>query len=256
MNNIKKLLAFSIVIGLIVSIYACGGDKAEEVQPNIDKPTIAQQYSLSKTIQEENGKAVVTNVETMAVVVNKQRSLPDGYVPPDLVEPNVKFSFAEKVEKRLMRKEAAQALEELFDAAKQDNMDLFAVSGYRSYTRQKTLFNLYVRKKGEAYAESVSAVPGTSEHQTGLAMDVSSPSAKYKLVQSFGETDEGKWLVEHAAEHGFIIRYPQGKEEITGYAYEPWHIRYVGKEIAQEVAKQGITLEQYFDDSAQEPVKS
>ncbi|GIO88898.1 M15 family metallopeptidase [Paenibacillus lactis] len=205
--------------------------------------------ALQATVQEENGKQVVTNPDAVTVVVNKQRSLPDGYEPNDLVEPNVPFSFDGPHEKRMLRQEAAKALEELFAAAEADGMELRAVSGYRSYDRQKVIYENNVRTKGEAEANRVSAVPGTSEHQTGLTIDVSSPSAGNALEEAFGHTEEGEWLARRAPEFGFIIRYPEGAEDITGYVYEPWHIRYVGKDLAPDIAKNGLTLEEYFDEA-------
>ncbi|MBG9795404.1 peptidase M15 [Paenibacillus dendritiformis] len=204
------------------------------------------EFALANTVQEVDGRAVVTNQESIMVVVNKERYLPDGYEPPDLVEPNVKFSFDEPHEKRHMRKEAAEALEALFAGAEQDGITLNAVSGYRSYQRQQSLFNHYVETQGKEYASRVSAVPGTSEHQTGLAIDVSSPSVGNVLEEVFGDSEEGKWLAEHAHEYGFIIRYPKDGESITGYVYEPWHIRYVGKDAAEAIYNEGTTLEQFL----------
>ena len=92
-----------------------------------------------------------------------------------------------------------------------------------------------------------SAVPGHSEHETGLAIDVSGSDGKCAATDCFGDTMEAKWLAEHAAEYGFIIRYPKGKESITGYKYEPWHLRYVGVQIASEIAEQASTLEEYYN---------
>jgi D-alanyl-D-alanine carboxypeptidase len=217
-------------------------------------------YSLDDTIEKNEGKPTdapveeesiptVTNPTSVAVMVNKQRSLPKNYVPDDLVQPDVPFSFTGESEKKLMRSEAAKALEELFAQAEKDEININAVSGYRSYITQKFLFNHYVRTQGEEHARRYSAYPGTSEHQTGLAMDVSSPSVNNILEDILGETKEGQWLAEHAPTYGFIIRYPQGKEEVTGYAYEPWHLRYVGKDLSTAIAEQGITLEEYFAES-------
>ncbi|WP_027087854.1 M15 family metallopeptidase [Cohnella panacarvi] len=193
------------------------------------------------------GIAVVTNADSMLVMANKQRNLPSDYEPSDLVVPNVAFSFSGDSPKKQLRKEAAEALESLFAAAEQANIDLKAVSGYRSYATQKSLFAYYVSQHGEEEAARFSAHAGQSEHQTGLAMDVSSASVGYGLEESYGETKEGRWLVEHAAEYGFIIRYPEGKEKVTGYSYEPWHVRYVGQEVAVQVMDKGITLEEFFD---------
>ncbi|MEN1990183.1 M15 family metallopeptidase [Paenibacillus hubeiensis] len=208
---------------------------------------LMEKRSVSALQNTIDGQSVVTNAEAMTVIVNKQRSLPEGYEPNDLVEPNVPFSFDGPHEKRHMRKEAAEALEKLFAGAKADDIELRAVSGYRSYERQVSIYNNNVKTKGEEYASRVSAVPGRSEHQTGLAIDVSSPSVGNVLEESFGKSKEGQWLAEHAAEYGYVIRYPDGKESITGYVYEPWHIRYVGTDLAPDVVKSGLTLEEYFD---------
>lgn len=193
-----------------------------------------------KTIQ------VVAKPADIAVLVNKTYKLPDNFKPDDLVEPNIPFIFKEKSDKRLMRKEAAGALEKLVDAAKKDGVSLAGVSGYRSQSTQKTLFENYVKKDGEEAARKYSAVPGHSEHQTGLAMDISGSDGKCAASDCFAGTKEAKWLAGHAAEHGFIIRYPKGKEDITGYQYEPWHLRYVGTKAAKEIMEKGVTLEEYM----------
>jgi D-alanyl-D-alanine carboxypeptidase len=193
-----------------------------------------------------NAKQVVAKPDDIAVLVNKTYALPENFKPKDLVEPNVPFIFKEKSEKRLMRKEAAEALEKLFAGAKKDGVYLAGVSGYRSRSTQKALFNRYVQKDGEEAARRYSAEPGHSEHETGLAMDVSGSDGKCAAEDCFAGTKEAKWLAEHAHEYGFIIRYPQGKESVTGYQYEPWHLRYVGNDIAKEIAEKGITLEEYY----------
>jgi D-alanyl-D-alanine carboxypeptidase len=215
----------------------------EEEAPKNNQP------SLTETITMVNGVPTVTNPTELTVVVNKQRALPADFIPPDLVEPNVPFPFSEKVEKRMMREQAARALEELFAKAKEDGIELYAVSGYRSYRTQKSLYETYVQQQGAEHAAQFSAVPGKSEHQTGLAMDVSGADIQTRLEQSFADTPEGKWLADHCAAFGFIIRYLPGKEETTGYAYEPWHLRYVGTEIAQEIMSKGLTLEDYFQNA-------
>lgn len=209
-------------------------------------------YSLEDTVTViEDGVDRVTNADSIAVVVNKQRSLPDPshFVPEDLVKPDVPFSFTGENERRYLRSEAAKALEELFQRAKEEGIQITAVSGYRTYGTQKAIYNNNLKTKGEEHTRRYSAFPGTSEHQTGLAMDVSSPSVNNSLEDSLGKTKEGIWLAYNAPDFGFIIRYPEGKEDITGYAYEPWHLRYVGKELAQTISEQEITLEEFFSES-------
>jgi LAS superfamily LD-carboxypeptidase LdcB len=193
----------------------------------------------------------IANVSTPAaptigniLLVNKKHALPSSYVPSKLVNPNVPSSDRSKTQ---MTPEAAKALEALFAQASKDNIKLTAISGYRSYARQDTIFRSNVIKYGSATAANqFSARPGESEHQTGLAMDVSSPSVGNNLTQSYANTREGKWLRENAPKFGFIVRYEKGKEHITGYQFEPWHLRYVGKDASTNIAYRNIVLEEYL----------
>lgn len=226
--------------------------KAPEKTPSASKEPAAEKRAAKKpsTPSKESEKMpdleVVAEPQSMTVLVNKQRQLPDNYQPTDLVYPNVPYLLPAKSEKRQMRKEAAEALEKLFAAAKADGVSLAGVSAYRSHAYQKALFNRYVQKDGLEKARTYSAVPGTSEHETGLAIDVSGIDGKCAATSCFAGTKEANWLAQHAQEYGFIIRYPEGKDEITGYVYEPWHLRYVGTEVAQAISEKGITLEEYF----------
>ncbi|TDQ42095.1 M15 family metallopeptidase [Aureibacillus halotolerans] len=190
---------------------------------------------------------VLKDPSSILALANKTYSLPAPYVPNDLVEPNVDFPFTEQLPKRLLRQVAASALEELFAAAEADGIELFAISGYRSYDRQEAIFASNVTRYGsEEKANTVSAYPGESEHQTGLAMDVSAASVGNALVEELGEKPEGIWLEENAHRFGFIIRYQKDTQAITEYQYEPWHLRYVGKEPALAMFEQDITLEEYL----------
>ena len=180
------------------------------------------------------------------MLVNKKRYLEPDYKPSDLVVPNVRFSFDGEHEKKYMRKEAAEALEELFGQASKENIYIFALSGYRSYNTQKWLFENEANRIGEEAANKLTARPGESEHQTGLAMDITSQSVQFGLKEKFGETKEGKWIKDNAYKFGFIIRYAKDKEDITGYSYEPWHIRYVGRKVAEEIYNKDIALEEYL----------
>ncbi len=195
---------------------------------------------------ELNGNNMILNPSNVLALVNKEQSLPSDYVPSDLVIPNVGFSFTGEFERNFMRKEAAIHLEKLFNDARKYGVEVFAVSGYRSYERQDTIYSNNIKRWGEERTNTVSAVPGHSEHQTGLAMDITSHSVGLQLTQDFGEVEEGIWIKENAHKHGFIIRYLQGKEEITGYEYEPWHLRYVGVDAATYIFENGLTLEEFF----------
>jgi zinc D-Ala-D-Ala carboxypeptidase len=221
-----------------------GSQTPDESTP--EGPTLESIYF--NEVIEVNGKQVIQNPLNILALVNKMFALPDNYNPTDLVKPNVSFSFGnETIEKSLMRKEAALALEKMFMEAKAAGIELYAVSGYRSYERQRILFDAEVKKSGEEKAAQVVAVPGNSEHQSGLAMDISAKSANLGLTEAFGETNEGKWLAANAHRYGFILRYPKGKESITGYQYEPWHFRYVGEYAAKTIFEKNITLEEYFN---------
>ncbi|WP_207726899.1 M15 family metallopeptidase [Anaerosolibacter carboniphilus] len=182
----------------------------------------------------------VKNPEHIQVLVNRENQLSPDYVPEDLVTPQIRYTFDEDSPKRKVRREVAEALEEMFTAAEQEGITLYATSGYRSYERQKQIYQERVSALGIQAASAYVAPPGCSEHQTGLAMDIGN-----QLTEEFGNSKEGKWLEKNAFKYGFIIRYPKGKEHITGISYEPWHIRYVGDEAAVEIASQGITLEEF-----------
>ncbi len=197
-------------------------------------------------VKEVNGRTIIMNPANILSVVNKTQGLPADYTPGDLVIPEVPFPFEGDIPKKYMRKEAAGALEEMFKAASIDGVHLMAISGYRPYKRQKELFDQKAAQVGEEAANEVVAFPGESEHQTGLTMDVSSVSYGYRLETDFGDMPGGEWIAQHAHRFGFIVRYPEGKEEITGYQYEPWHLRYVGKDAAAEIHEQDMTLEEYM----------
>lgn len=223
-----------------------GGQQNTDSDIATDGLALEAQYF--NNVEVVDGRKVIQNPLNQLALVNKDYALPAYYVPEDLVIPNVTFSFGNQdIEKAYLRKEAAEKLEVMFTAAKLDGIDLFAVSGYRSYKRQEDLFNFEVIKVGREQAELAVAFPGNSEHQSGLAMDISGPSVNYELTQDFGEQPEGQWLEKNAHKYGFILRYPEGKEDITGYKYEPWHFRYVGEEAAAVIYEKDLTLEEYFN---------
>ncbi len=189
---------------------------------------------------------IIENPERIDALVNKKRSLPSDYIPGDLVVVNT-LHKVHNDEAKMLRKEAADALEELFNDAKTHGYEFWATSGYRSYDRQVSIFTNYSKEHGEEQANRFSARPGQSEHQTGLTMDVSLASLDYKLTEDLGETVEGKWLADNGHKHGFIIRYQKGTEPITGYKYEPWHIRYLGKDLATKVFESKLTYDEYCE---------
>src|SRR5699024_5786972 len=222
---------------------------ALEAQFHSDNPIQpGEGLTFEKNSKTKNGKIVTDNPYDVLVLVNKENALPEDFTPEDLVIPDVRFPFTEDLPKKQMRKVAADAMEKMFEAADKEDLELFAQSGFRSFERQQSIFAANVEKNGEEAANKYSARPGESEHQSGLTMDVTNADVGFDLIIEFGETPEGKWLKKHASEYGFIIRYPQGKEDITGYQYEPWHLRYVGKKAAKEIMEKGITLEEYLEE--------
>lgn len=190
---------------------------------------------------------VVENPEAIDVLVNRTYNLSETYIPADLVKLTDVPTVLSNPEVNQLRSVAYDALKELFAAAKEEaGYNLYARSGYRSYATQVSLYSSYVANHGRTAADTFSAKPGQSEHQTGLAMDITCEAMNFQLDDTFGETEEGKWVSENAHRFGFIIRYPKGKEDITGYMYEPWHLRYLGVELATDVYESGLTLEEYF----------
>jgi D-alanyl-D-alanine carboxypeptidase len=189
----------------------------------------------------------LTDPYSIWVVVNKPLPLkPIDYAPSDLVAPDVPLRVPGN-ESMKVRKAPAAALEKMFADAKAAGLNLMLASGYRSYSYQVGLYNGYMKSQGQASADQTSARPGHSEHQTGLAADIEPASKVCELEICFGQLPEGKWLAENAYKYGFIIRYTEDKVAVTGYEYEPWHVRYVGASLAAELQKTGVkTLEEFF----------
>lgn len=205
-----------------------------------------ENISLDKVVGLVNSKAdnkFYTNTKNAdlnkgnLILVNKYYYLKDNYIPDDLVTLTNKYNGGTN---NMMRKDAANAFMEMVDAALLDNIILKNMSAYRSYNYQVNLYDKYVQKDGKEAADIYSARPGYSEHQTGLCTDINDISS------SFEGTDASNWLVDNAYKYGFILRFPKGKEDITGYTYEPWHYRYVGKNAAKIIHDNDLTLEEYY----------
>lgn len=259
----KKILIAILICTIFLS--ACSADKevkekSSKVESN-KKRNVEKEKAVNKVDPNEillpkeyfnvlatvSGKQTIQNPENDRLLVNRNYYLSSTFVPENLVVPNINFSFSDtSVEKAHLRQSAATALEKMFAASKSAGLHLTAVSGYRSYQRQSGLFDAEIKSKGETEAVKWVARPGTSEHQSGLAMDVSCVSYGNQLDQGFDQTKEFKWLSENAYKFGFILRYPKGKESITQYDYEPWHYRYVGIDIATKMFKSGICFEEFM----------
>lgn len=172
------------------------------------------------------------------ILVNKYHKLSEDYVPDDLVNIDSKYGKPLKIKKKVL-----EAFKVMFEDAKKLGLSLYITSPYRSYSTQKNLYENYAAKDGYEEADTYSARPGYSEHQTGLAMDIIKSGG---TLGDFETTEEFKWLKENAYKYGFILRYPKDKEYLTGYTYESWHYRYVGKEIAKYIYDNDITFEEYY----------
>ncbi len=186
----------------------------------------------------------IKDVNSLYVLANKANYFPESFVPIDLVSPKTKYAGGG--DRNKMRKAAADALDNLVQAARKAGHDIQNVSAYRSIAYQKVLFDNYAAKDGIEAANKYSSKPGFSEHHTGLCVDVSSPSMGFGLGQEYGKKPEGKWLAKNAHNYGFIIRYPKNKEDITGYTYEPWHIRYLGLPLAAYLYENNLTFEEFL----------
>jgi len=189
----------------------------------------------------------VNDPNSIWAIANKGRALSGTYTPSDLVVPNVPLRLNSSASEMQLRSSAASALQRMFSTASTQGIHLMLASGYRSYDEQVSLYSGYVSSQGQQSADSSSARPGFSEHQLGLSADVEPASRKCEVAACFADTVEGKWIAANAYKYGFVIRYPKGKESLTGYEYEPWHVRYVGTNLATQIQKSGQTLEQYFN---------
>ena len=201
-----------------------------------------QQNTSNENVLEPTSLNLLKNTDSDLILVNKKNTVNEDYIPKNLVKPNILFLNSCTKEEMQLQSKAAYALEELFKGAKEDGIILLGSSGYRSYQSQVNVYQKYYNENGKEYAEQYVAKPGTSEHQTGLAIDVTNESRCFDKTSK-----EAQWLANNAYKYGFILRYPEEKTDITGYNYEPWHIRYVGKRVAKKIYKNNETLEEYLN---------
>jgi D-alanyl-D-alanine carboxypeptidase len=177
-------------------------------------------------------------------LVSKARAIGSEYIPSELITASVSSHPGVVAGEKQIRKTIDEPLSQLFAAAQKDGHSLMIGSAYRSAAYQNQIFNTYVARVGYEQADRYSAHPGFSEHQTGLAVDISTTSQQCYLSECFIGTADGQWLAENAYKYGFTQRYPKGKEAITGYNFEPWHYRYVGVQLATALKQSGLTLDE------------
>jgi D-alanyl-D-alanine carboxypeptidase len=206
--------------------YSIGDYLSELLEEGEESPESPEIEAPEETQEDEDTGETMKRIDGI-LLVNKTYGLPSDYYPD--VDP-----------------EAKDKVDQMIRAAREEiNREIIAFSGFRSYNYQKKLYNSSVETDGEEYAQRYSAKPGHSEHQTGLAFDLGG-QMEYWLEPEFADTEEGIWLAENAHRFGFILRYPKDKEHITGYAYEPWHFRYVGEDHAKRIYEENLTLEEYL----------
>ncbi len=213
--------------------------KYKEENKNLNDIQIIKNVNMNLDKVQYENPTEATNLNTNTILVNKFHFLKEDYVPKDLE--NISKSYA--LDGMKLVSYAKEAFEELAKAAKKEKMNIVAMSSYRSYDYQVDLYNRYVKTDGKEAADTYSGRPGHSEHQTGLAVDVFNNDETYT---NFEKTKEFNWMQEHAHEYGFILRFPKGKENETGYQYESWHYRYVGKDIAKYIKEKDISFEEYY----------
>ena len=233
LNNIDKKIDFFKMDNLDRYI------AYKEMHNELDDETIIVYVNIGLDQKFYTNVKDAPNKDTNKVITNKYYFLGSDYIPSDMVVINSKYSIGE----RKMQKDAANAFEEMVKDALKEGYTVKAASTYRSYSYQDGLYNRYKASDGEEKADTYSARPGYSEHQTGLAVDVSNGKSSYT---DFGNTKEFNWMKENAYKYGYILRYTKETEFITGYMNEPWHYRYVGKDIANYIHNHPMTYEEYF----------
>ena len=245
--KLKKLFGIIILFGIlfgVLYIVKVGGFNLKEKTINTFSNQTTKKKETSTTsietkkIEDSNDNEELKIIDGI-LIVNKTYSLPENYVPTNTYKDATDLKYCSLC----IYKDAYEKFETMKADLLSLGLNIWIQSGYRSYELQNELYNNYVDRDGKEAADTYSARPGHSEHQTGLAFDLNS------ISDDFQYTDEGKWVNQNAWKYGFILRYPKGKENITGYKYEPWHLRYVGETLAKELYNNGdwITLEEHFN---------
>ena len=252
----KKILTAVIIAMIAGTFTACGDsqtDTSSEIKTEISDETTQEVQAAGADLSSEksDSESTAENNSDDSVVSENADSSDDNSVSSDgngITEPTyidgilianktyaLPSDYAPGTDSQ-----ALAAFDEMQKAAYADGCNIYISSGYRSYERQVEIYNRYVKQDGVEAADTYSSRPGHSEHQTGLTFDLNS------IDVSFADTPEGKWVADNCYKYGFIVRYPEGKEDITGYTYEPWHIRYLGVEKATAVYESGLCLEEYL----------
>lgn len=240
-----------LILVIALSIRGCARRRAAKAETKAKTEAQEKKANAGEEAREKAVKAAKKRENPLAedtgdilMIVNKEYGLTEDYVPADLVRVEEIDPAVGSGETGQLKEEAAGALSELFAGAQEDGYEIVMRTGYRSYEYQQGLYGNYVERDGQEAADKYSGKPGYSEHQSGLCCDVGIEGTD---LNSFTGTDEAQWIEDHSWEYGFVVRYPEGKEDVTGYMYESWHIRYVGKEAAKYMHEHDMVLEEYLD---------
>lgn len=236
----QQAIAFLVIVGLVI-VGVIGFIIKHNIKTHSVKNVSESTVSVDTSSNDTGDEASVQQADNNSITTKKHKVEEiDGVTYVDgIIIANKTYSLPEDYDPGL-DEDTLSAFQDMIAAASRDGLRIYLCSGYRSYKDQEIVYNGYAEERGTEAADEVSARPGHSEHQTGLAIDVNYTEF------SFADTNEGQWLADHCAEYGFIIRFPKGKEEQTGFEYEPWHIRYVGVDIAKEIMDNGLCLEEYL----------
>lgn len=220
---------------------------APSIAPASEEPSAAPTPTAAPPPEQTPEPAPQWDVDSAAslqVIVNKLRPMDPAEFAPQLVP----VSTENEEGAEMVRPELDGALTQM-DAAMRAAIGegTFVTSSYRSYGLQAQYYQNAIDRYGQQAADTTSARPGHSEHQTGLAIDLQSTARECRLDHCFGETEAGRWIAQHAWQFGFVVRYPQGADAVTGYAWEPWHLRFIGTDVTTAMHEQGVgTLEEFF----------
>ena len=237
--KLEKLENINTTIDFFKEDYLDRYIEYKEKNPNLTTLQVIKNVNMHLDQEPYTFKLEAKYLNTENVLVNKHYYLPEDYVPENLESISRNYALSNM----RMVKVAKEAFEEMAESAKQENLNVVAMSTYRSYNYQINLYNRYVKEDGKEKADTYSGRPGHSEHQSGLAVDVYNKKEDYT---NFERTKEFTWMQEHAHEYGFILRFPKDKENETGYQYESWHYRYVGKNAAAYIHENNISFEEYY----------
>lgn len=248
-SNIMWLQESLKIAGFYTSMDGSYGTETKEAlidfQNTYDDFELIGDYTnrTKRALQQIRDTKIAPNLGTDMVFLNKNYYLPSDFIPDDLRD--VAVNKNKSIE---LPSHVATKVEEMFAAANEDGITIYLASGYRSYLYQEGIFSRKVNNCGFDLAQQVVAIPGESEHQTGLAIDITNKNMGFGLEESFDQEEAFDWMIENCSKYGFILRYTKDKTDITHYTYEPWHYRYIGDvDIATYIMENNLVFEEYYD---------